>query len=178
MFDPNVVNEGVGQATVAEYKSSLQGSPDGLGAYVQPEPGDQYGQQQHTYQQPQPQQNLQPAHHQHPQMAGEIDFIEPDSTSDGAAVRSAGFTLLFVALGTGVGYALKGGLGACAGLLLCGGAANAYRAQKWFDSGEPSEKHEALVSTVFAVAEIGAGGYVAWKAIQANEKKSSKRDRD
>lgn len=176
MFDPNVVNEGVGQAAVAEHRASLQGSPDGLGAYVQPEPGDQYGQGP-MYPQARQQQYMQPAHHPQQQMAGEIDFIEPDSTSDGAAVRSAGFTLLFVALGAGVGYALKGGLGACAGLLLCGGAANAYRAQKWFDSGEPSEKHEALVSTVFAVAEIGAGGYVAWKAIQANEKKS-KRDRD
>jgi hypothetical protein len=95
--------------------------------------------------------------------------LEPDSTSSGAATRSAGFTLLFVALSTGVGYALKGGLGAAAGLLLSGGLANAYRAQKWFDSADPSEKHEAMVSSIFAAGELGAGAYVAYKAHQVGE---------
>jgi hypothetical protein len=98
------------------------------------------------------------------QMHGEIDFLEPDSTSGGAATRSAGFTLLFVALATGIGYAWKGGLGAATGLLLAGGLSNLYRAQKWFEASDPSEKHEAIVSTVFAAGELGAGAYVGYQA--------------
>ena len=99
-------------------------------------------------------------------MAGELEFIEPDDTSSGAAARSAGFTLVFVALATGIGYAVRGGLGAATGLLLSGGVANSYRAQKWWGSPEPSEKHEAIVSAVFAAGELISGAYVGYKAFQ------------
>jgi hypothetical protein len=98
--------------------------------------------------------------------AGEIDFFEPQDTSPEAASRSAGFTVLFVAVATGIGYAVKGGMGAATGMLLAGAAANGYRAQKWWGSPEPSQKHEAIVSGVFAAGGLAAGGYVGYKAMQ------------
>lgn len=177
MFDNAVVSEGLGQAAVAENRAQVRGtSPDGLGAYVQAEPGDPgYPYPRPTASSPNPP----PVRYAQPQEqleGAQWDFLEPDTTSGGAAARSAGFTLLFVAVLTGVGYALKGGLGASAGLLLGAGAANAYRAQKWWDTADASEKHEAMVSTVFAVAEIGAGGYVAYKAFQSEGRKGKSRE--
>lgn len=164
MFDNSVVEEGLGQASVAERRVSLRGgSPDGLGAYATPD----YGFQQ-SVQPPPPRPVYEP---EQEAVGGEIDWIEPDDTSSGAATKSAGFTLLFVAVMTGVGYAIKGGLGAASGLLLGAGIANGYRAQKWWDSGEPSEKHEAIVSAVFGVGEVAAGAYVGYKAFKAVEKK-------
>jgi len=178
MFDQSVMAEGLGQAAQEERRASMRGpspdglggSPDGLGAYVRPEPGDA----NYPYPQPTASSPYPPPLERGPEygpMAGEIDFIEPDDTSTGAATRSAGFTLLFVAMLTGVGYAIKGGLGAASGLLLGAGIANGYRAQKWWDSGEPSEKHEAIVSAVFAAGELAAGGYVAYKAYQSGERR-------
>ena len=61
---------------------------------------------------------------------------EPEDTSPEAATKSAGFTLLFVALSTGVGYAAKGGMGAATGLLASGAVANGYRAQKWWGEAD------------------------------------------
>jgi hypothetical protein len=98
------------------------------------------------------------------QMEGPIDLIEPDDTSGGAAARSAGLTLLFVAVSTGIGYALRGGYGAVSGLLISSGTANVYRAQKWWGSPDPSEKHEAIVSSLFAVGEVFGGLFVGYKA--------------
>lgn len=98
--------------------------------------------------------------------AGEFDFIEPEDTTPEAATRSAGFTLLFVALSTGVGYAAKGGMGAATGLLASGALANGYRAQKWWGSGVPTQKHEAIVSGVFAAGGLAAAGYIGYKAMQ------------
>jgi len=112
----------------------------------------------------------QPYYPQQP-MAGEIEFLEPEDTSDGAAMRSGGFTLLFVAVSTGIGYAWKGGFGAISGLLLSAGAANGYRAQKWFGSEDPSEKHESLVSSVFAAGEIFGGLFVGYQAMKQSEKR-------
>ncbi|MGP1683469.1 MAG: hypothetical protein ACTS8S_14200 [Giesbergeria sp.] len=160
MFDAAVVEEGLGQLGKTEQRRGVSGSPDGLGAYVRP---DQYAPPTHVPEEPE----------YHPsQMAGEIDFIEPDDTSSGSATKSAGFTLLFVALCTGIGYAIKGGFGAATGLLLSAGVANGYRAQKWWSSPEPSEKHEAIVSSVFGAGEIFAGIYVGYKAFQMGEKRS------
>lgn len=173
MFDGQVMNEGLGRAEEAMHRERGVGrradglGNDGLGAYVVPEQGDAgYPYPQPTESSPYP-----PPVAGYGPMAGEVDFIEPDSTSPGAAMRSAGFTLLFVALSTGVGYALRGGMGAAAGLLLSGGVANGYRAQKWFDSADPSEKHEAIVSTIFAVGEVGVGAYVAYRASQEPKRK-------
>lgn len=177
MFDAAVVQEGLGQAQAQE---GFGASPDGLGAYVETMPGDaNYPYPNPTESSPNPPPAGMSYHassaHQPMPMHGEIEFLEPESTSGGAATRSAGFTLLFVAIGTGIGYAWKGGLGAAAGLLLCGGAANAYRAQKWFEASDPSEKHEAIVSTVFAIGEVGAGAYVAYRAHKAGEKPGKKK---
>lgn len=164
MFDAAVVEEGLGQAATRENRRpAMSGTPDGLGAYVRaPQQVVSPSQQYDDYQE----------QAEAGQLAGEIDFIEPDDTSSGSATKSAGFTLLFVALCTGIGYAVKGGLGAATGLLLSAGAANGYRAQKWWASPEPSEKHEAIVSAVFSAGEIFAGIYVGYKAFQMGERRS------
>lgn len=96
--------------------------------------------------------------------AGPIDFVEPEDVSSASATRSAGLTVLFVAAAAGIGYAVRGGLGAASGVLLAGSVANVYRAQKWWKSEDPSEKHEAVVSAVFAAGGLLAGGYVGYKA--------------
>lgn len=101
--------------------------------------------------------------------AGTLDFLEPDDTTSASLSRSAGFTALFVALSTGIGYAVKGGMGAATGLLLSGAAANGYRAQKWWNSQDPSEKHEAIVSSIFAVGGFVAAGYIGWRASQEKQ---------
>ena len=98
--------------------------------------------------------------------AGDMSGWEPTDTTPEAATRSAGFTLLFVALATGVGYAAKGGMGAATGLLAAGAIANGYRAQKWWGSPDPGEKHEAIVSGVFSAGGALAAGYVGYKAMQ------------
>jgi hypothetical protein len=94
---------------------------------------------------------------------------EPEDTTPEAATRSAGITALFVATATGVGYALAGWKGAVAGGVLSGAIANGYRAQKNMGSTNPDQKHEAVVSSVFAVAGLGLGGYVAYKAWEASD---------
>lgn len=162
LFDAGVAMEGLGQAEAAfDEQRGFGASPDGLGAFQSdPDP----------YVPPQPMPGA-PSRMPVNQMQGEIDFIEPDDASPEAGIRSGGFTVLLVALSAGIGYAWKGGLGAAAGVLLTGSAANMYRAQKWLSSPEPSEKHEAMVSTVFGVAGLGAGGYVGYKAFQAAGKK-------
>ena len=137
-----------------------------MGAYVQPDSVDPgYPYPEPTASSPHPP----PVGYGHQGMHGPIDFIEPEDTSSGSATRSAGFTLLFVALGSGIGYAWKGGLGAATGLLVAAGLANVYRAQKWFDSPEPSEKHEAIVSALLGAGELGSSLYVGYKAYQYGE---------
>lgn len=97
-------------------------------------------------------------------LSAELSFLEPGDTSSGAAVQSAGFTLLLVALGTGVGVALGGGWGAVGGLMLSGAAANGYRAQKWANDPEPGKRHEAIVSGVFALFGAVSGSYALYQA--------------
>lgn len=191
MFDHSVESEGLGRAEQAMAKERGMGqSPDGLGqpamgAYMVPEPGEQPTAQNRPQYAPRHMSSMGAGYDQDPYnsgdpygpamaaappgMAGELQFIEPEDTSQGAAVRSAGFTLLFLAISTGIGYAWKGGQGAASGLLLSAAASNGYRAQKWFDSGDPSEKHEAMVSALFAAAEFFGGGYLAYQAMKKDE---------
>lgn len=98
----------------------------------------------------------------------QMEQWEPEDTTPEAATRSAGITAVFVAAATGLGYALGGWKGAVAGGVLSGAIANGYRAQKNFGSTNPDQKHEAVVSSVFAVAGLGLGGYVAYKAYEAS----------
>jgi hypothetical protein len=99
-------------------------------------------------------------------MGATWDWYEPDDVSSDAAVRSAGVTALFTTVAVGTGIAIGGAWGAGAGVLLAGAAVNGYRAQKWWSSAEPSEKHEAVVSAVFSAFGIAVGGYMAYKAYQ------------
>jgi hypothetical protein len=99
-------------------------------------------------------------------MAGPWQALEPGDASPEAGLRSAGFSALLVTAAVGTGIALGGAWGAAAGALLAGAAANGYRAQKWWGSTDPSQKHEAMVSSVFAAAGLGVGGWLVWKAAQ------------
>jgi len=93
--------------------------------------------------------------------------IEPTDTTPEAALRSAGLTAVFVALSAGVGYAVAGWKGMVAGGLISGAVANGYRAQKNFGSNVPDQKHEAVVSGVFAAAGLGLGAFMVYKAAEA-----------
>jgi hypothetical protein len=99
-------------------------------------------------------------------LSGKAGWLEPDDTSAGANVRSAGISVLFLAASFGVGVALGGPWGAAAGVMLAGTVMNSYRAQKWWASADPSERYEAVTSAVFAVGGLAAGGYAAYKAYQ------------
>jgi hypothetical protein len=98
-------------------------------------------------------------------MAGQLP-IEPTDVSTGAAVRSAGITTLTVAVAFGGGLALGGWRGGIAGILIAGSLFNGYRAQKWWGSPDPSDKHEAVVSTIMGIVGIVGGGYTAYKAYE------------
>jgi hypothetical protein len=111
-------------------------------------------------------------------VSGQWDFIEPTDASPDSAARSAGFTALFATGAVGAGIAIGGPWGAGAGLLLAGSAANIYRAQKWWGSNNPGDKHEAVVSAVFGALGIAVGGYMAYRAYEARGGSSSGSDED
>ncbi len=102
-------------------------------------------------------------------MHGQIDFLEPVDASPAAALRSAGMTALVAAVAFGGGLAFGGAWGGVSGIMLSGSAFNVYRAQKWWGSPDASEKHEAVVSAMFAAIGIAAGGYTAYKAYEAKK---------
>lgn len=90
-------------------------------------------------------------------------FYEP------AAARSAGMTFLVGVAAFGVGLATGGGWGGLAGVLGTGAVFNGYRAQKWWGSQDPSQKHEAMVSGVMALGTAAAAVYAVHKASQRQE---------
>lgn len=96
-------------------------------------------------------------------LEGPLEIVEP---KDNTAGRSAGITALLLTGATGAGYAAAGPWGAATGASLAGATANLYRAQKWFKSEDPSERHEAVVSTVFAVAGLGLAAWLGYQAYQ------------
>ncbi len=149
---------------------SVGNSPDGLGHHMTPEDmADPNAGPNNDFNVPRSGSSYEPGFngmYPYGATAGTLQYIEPEDTSPEAASRSAGFTVLLVALSTGIGYAVKGGLGAATGLLISGALANGYRAQKWWGSPDPSEKHEAIVSGIFAGAGLVAGGYVGYRASQ------------
>jgi len=98
--------------------------------------------------------------------------FEPDDVSPEAAMMSAGFTTLGVVAAFGIGVAAGGWKGGLAGILLMGGTLNTYRAQKWWGSPEPSEKHEAVVSGVMGAATLVGGVYAAYKAYEGRKEDS------
>ena len=95
--------------------------------------------------------------------------FEPMDVSPEGAIRSAGFTTLAAAIAFGGGMAIGGWKGGIAGLLLTGGGFNLYRAQKWWGSPDPSEKHEAVVSSVMGAAGLAGGGFAVYKAVTGRE---------
>jgi len=102
-------------------------------------------------------------------MGGELQWLEPEDASPQAALRTAGITALAAAVFFGGGLALGGPWGGTSGILLSGSGFNIYRAQKWWGSANPSEKHEAVVSAFFAAVGIAAGGYAAYKAYESKK---------
>jgi hypothetical protein len=144
-------------------------SPDGIGAYLKPNNG------MGAYVKPAAPLPLPvPVQQQQQQHGGDMegyqaDWWEPADATEKSAVQSAGFTALLVSAGIGIGAALGGGWGAGAGGMLVASLFNGYRAQKWWDSGDASEKHEAVTSAVMTVANLGLGGYCAYKAYQGKK---------
>jgi hypothetical protein len=121
-------------------------SPDGIGAYSKP---------------------MDPFEGMH----GQIPGLEPVDASPGAATRSAGITALVAAVTFGGGLALGGPWGGISGLSFSGAAFNIYRAQKWWGSVNPSEKHEAVVSGLMGVVNLLVGGYAGYQAYQQGSKR-------
>jgi hypothetical protein len=134
------------------------GAPGGMGAYARPVAGtgEYFAPAAGTG-----------AYAQPVGMGGQIDFLEPPDASPAAAMRSAGITALVAAVAFGGGLAFGGPWGGISGIMFSGSAFNVYRAQKWWGSADASEKHEAVVSAMFAAIGIAAGGYTAYQAYQA-----------
>lgn len=149
-------------AGVGASPDGLGAGPDGMGAYARPTPQAGTGE----YFQPAAGMGAYARPVQRG-MHGQIDFLEPPDASPAAAMRSAGITALVAAVAFGGGLAFGGPWGGVSGIMLSGSAFNVYRAQKWWGSADPSEKHEAVVSAMFAAIGIAAGGYTAYQAYQA-----------
>lgn len=141
----------------------LGGGPDGLGAHARPV-GEYFSGPSGTgaYATPVDRGG-------HPQMSGELTWLEPPDASPAATLRTAGITALAAAVFFGGGLALGGPWGGMSGILLSGSGFNVYRAQKWWGSADPSEKYEAVVSAFFATVGLAAGGYAAYKAYEAKK---------
>lgn len=174
MFDHDQLAEAEGQLDEALGKYNNPG-PDGLGDAVDVYANDDDGlvgvggvPSMSGYLAPAP--AAPPQMMQRPMDGYQAKWLEPSDTSSASAMRSAGITALVVAAAGGLGLAFGGGWGALAGVLGSGAAFNTYRAQKDFASPDASKKHEAMVSTVFAVAGLAAGGYAAYKAYNSTDK--------
>lgn len=94
-------------------------------------------------------------------------FPEPDDTSMQAAVQSAGFTALLVAVTTGLGFAWAKGWGAAAGLTVGAGTANAYRATKYMNSPQPNIRHEAIVSATIGLSQLAGAIYFIYRGAKS-----------
>jgi hypothetical protein len=178
MFDNNAM---IG---VEERLSAMQGTPDGLGDYGPGMPGlDEVPQAQvpavPSYGRPLPARVGQPGLVSYPPpmmppgpVAGQtFQWLEPSTTDNSAVLRSAGVSAVFLVGSFAVGVALGGPWGAAAGVMLAGTAMNAYRAQKDWGSQDPSKNYEAVSSAVFAGGGLLVGGYAAYRAYQAKQKK-------
>jgi hypothetical protein len=155
LLPPQAAANGMGRMPMPPQAQA--GSPDGLGGHIQYEP----------YERDLP---MAPTTRYHTQELGyELPF-EPKDTTTSAAIQSAGFTALLVAVSVGLGVAAGGPYGAGAGLMLAGAVANGYRAQKWMNEADPGKKNEAVVSATFAVGEIVLGSYLAYKAYKEKQK--------
>jgi hypothetical protein len=151
-----------GSSAMGEVDGSQGRSPDGIGAYSRPSEGGPV-----TYHD-----GAMPMQTQMMPMQGAgatLDWYESQDATPEAAIRSAGITALLATVALGVGVAAGGAWGAGSGVLLAGAAVNGYRAQKWWGSTDPSEKHEAVVSAVFAAFGIAVGGYMGYKAYESRK---------
>lgn len=108
-----------------------------------------------------------------PDLSGKVLAFEPRDVGVNAAARSAGLTLLSAAAGFGIGLAAGGPWGAFAGISFSSAFWNGYRAQKWWDSKNPSERHEAVSGAVMTAVALAAGGYSAYRAVQARKTKAT-----
>lgn len=89
----------------------------------------------------------------HPSFAG------PDERS-----TVAGLTLLGVLGAAAVGAALGGPAGAGAGLLLAGGARNAYASAQGIDGSDEKVAYEAGKTGLLGLAQLGVGAWLAYTA--------------
>lgn len=153
---PQAATNGMGQGPPQAAANGMGVSPDGLGAYLSQPGGEVIDQTPTTHYYPAP-------------VGAELQFLEPGDTSGKAALQSAGFTSLLVALTTGIGFAWGKGWGAVGGLLVGGSLVNGYRAQKWLNDPDAGRRHEAITSATVGIGEIVAGVYALWRASKARK---------
>lgn len=93
---------------------------------------------------------------------------EAAAPAEDARSTTAGLTLLVVLGAAAVGAAVAGAPGAGAGLLLAGGARNAYASSKL--AGDEKTAYEAGKTGLMGLTQLGVGAWLAYVA-------ASKRDR-
>jgi len=103
-----------------------------------------------------------------PAPGGQFAPLAPVVTRQANPTSNAtGVGVLLAAAGTGAGFALGGGWGALAGLLLVGATRNAARAASGNRAPDPGGGYsEATKSGTMAIFGFGLGGYFAWLASQ------------
>lgn len=85
------------------------------------------------------------------------------------ASRRAGAAIVLCGVGAGAGALVGGAWGAGSGLLFAGATMNAYRAKTLFGTGSPTDRSEAVKSTIMAVLGLGVASYLGYRAHQARD---------
>jgi hypothetical protein len=95
--------------------------------------------------------------------------IPPVPTTDPSAQTRAGVAIVIAGAGVGAGALLGGLWGAGSGLLFSGALLNAWRARTLWSSPVPTDRSEAIKTTVMSVVGIAAGGYLGYRAHQSKK---------
>jgi hypothetical protein len=90
--------------------------------------------------------------------------VAPPPTPDPSASTRAGTAIVLVGAGLDAGALLGGLWGAGSGLLFSGALINAWRARTLWASTAPTDRSEAIKTTVMSIVGIAAGGYLGYKA--------------
>lgn len=90
--------------------------------------------------------------------------VAPTPTVDPSAKTRAGAAIVIAGAGLGAGALLGGPWGAGSGLLFSGALLNAWRARTLWASPLPTDRAEAIKTTVMSVIGIAAGGYLGYRA--------------
>lgn len=91
----------------------------------------------------------------------------PAIESPSVASRRAGLAILLAGASVGAGAYFGGAWGAGSGLFLSGAAMNSLRARRLWTSQDPTDRGEAIKTTVMLVLGVGLGGYLGYRAQQS-----------